>query len=285
MTASCAARDTEPTTPADLLKSAAEQNHGGKGFAGNIDNPLYEVCTPCPLSGFPCIFAVEAPGHQFFSNVHGCPADTMCIRIGFDFTMLYDFHVHTSQYSPCAVDPAEAMCRSAAKAGLTGVALTEHDAWRPNAEIEALQTRFPELTIFQGVEYSCHEGHFLVFLPDPRDARGLTTNRVLKLIKAVHRRDGIVIWAHPFRFDPSILLPWLDAADLDGVETASGNMNSRMSNLARGVADLKGVMGFRNSDAHHVDALGKYYNSFEKPLKTAGELIRFVKKRNDGLKG
>ncbi len=198
--------------------------------------------------------------------------------------MLYDFHVHTSRYSPCALDTAEAMCRKAVETGLTGVAFTEHDVWRPEAKMERLRQRFPDLTIFPGVEYACHEGHFLVFLPDPREGRGLATHRVVKLIKAVHRRGGIVIWAHPFRFDPSILLPWLDKAELDGVETASNNMNSRMGNLARGVARQKAVMDFQNSDAHNVDALGVYSNTFEKPLKTVEEFIRFVKQYNEGLK-
>ncbi len=169
--------------------------------------------------------------------------------------------------------------------GLAGVAFTEHDVWRPELEMDKLRHRFPALTIFQGVEYSCNEGHFLVFLPDPREGRALTSHRVIKLIKVVHRRGGIVVWAHPFRFNRSILQPWLDKARLDGVETASGNMDSRMGNLARGVAENKRVMGFQNSDAHQVDALGAYSNTFEKPLKTVEEFIQHVQKCNEDLKG
>ena len=85
--------------------------------------------------------------------------------------MLYDFHIHTREYSDCSISSAEEMCLKAVEAGLSGIALTEHDVWWPLTDIQELQHRFPQLTIMRGIEYSCPEGHFLVFLPDPGNGK------------------------------------------------------------------------------------------------------------------
>jgi hypothetical protein len=46
------------------------------------------------------------------------------------------------------------------------------------------------LTILQGIEYACPEGHFLVFLPHPETGQALKARRILNLIKEVHHQNG-----------------------------------------------------------------------------------------------
>ena len=41
--------------------------------------------------------------------------------------MLYDFHIHTRNYSDCSISSAEEMCLRAVEEGLAGIALTEHE--------------------------------------------------------------------------------------------------------------------------------------------------------------
>jgi len=190
--------------------------------------------------------------------------------------MHYDFHVHTSNYSPCSRSTAASICHRAVEIGLTGLALTEHDLWWPRSELKALRIRFPDLTILQGIEYACPEGHFLVFLPQTETGPVLKSRRILNLIEEVHHQNGIVIWAHPFRFDYSFSPAWLDAAELDGIEVASHNMDSPLKTLAQGVAAQKGIPPFKNSDAHHVDSLGKYFNEIPVLFKDTRDFIDYV---------
>ncbi|UCH23695.1 MAG: PHP domain-containing protein [Deltaproteobacteria bacterium] len=172
------------------------------------------------------------------------------------------------------------MCRRAVEVGLTGIALTEHDLWWPRSEYEGLKEMFPELTILQGIEYSCPQGHFLVFLPHSAEDLVFQSYKILNLIEEVHGHHGIVIWAHPFRFDYTFYPAWLDAADLDGIEVASSNMDHPMKILAQGVARQNGIMPFENSDAHHLDTLGKYFNEIPVRLKDTEDFIDYVRRKS-----
>jgi predicted metal-dependent phosphoesterase TrpH len=193
--------------------------------------------------------------------------------------MLYDFHIHTREYSDCSISSAEEMCQRAVDSGLAGIALTEHDLWWPLADIQKLQQRFPTLTIIRGMEYSCPEGHFLVFLPEPENGSLPGYRSVVDLIPLVHRHGGIVIWAHPFRSDkarPS----WLKHVRPDGMEVASSNMHRRAEAKARKVAAQRGILTFRNSDAHHANLIGEHRNNLESPVTCVEEFITYVRQRS-----
>lgn len=189
---------------------------------------------------------------------------------------LYDLHVHTSNYSPCGRSSADEMCRKAIAFGLTGIALTEHDLWWPEGEFYELQAKYPDLIIFRGVEYACLDDHFLVFLPEPNYGNDLRFRNISELISRVHDLSGIVIWAHPFRYDRSIP-DWLQDANLDGMEVDSNNMDIRAKCLALEVAKDRGYKVFQNSDAHIVDTLGRYYNDIPVLLNNVKKLISYIK--------
>ena len=190
--------------------------------------------------------------------------------------LLYDLHVHTSNYSPCGRSSADEMCRKAIAFGLTGIALTEHDLWWPEGEFYELQAKYPDLIIFRGVEYACLNDHFLVFLPEPNYGNDLRFRNISELISRVHDLSGIVIWAHPFRYDRSIP-DWLQDANLDGMEVDSNNMDIRAKCLALEVAKDRGYKVFQNSDAHIVDTLGRYYNDIPVLLNNVKKLISYIK--------
>ena len=191
-------------------------------------------------------------------------------------SLLYDLHVHTSNYSPCGCSSAEDMCRRAISCGLTGIALTEHDLWWPEGEFYELQAKFPDLIIFRGVEYACLDDHFLVILPEPKSGANLRFREISELISRVHDLGGILIWAHPFRYDRRIP-EWLGDANLDGMEVDSNNMDNRAKYLALEVAGDRGYKVFQNSDAHFVDTLGSYYNEFPVLLEDEKKLVSHIK--------
>ena len=192
--------------------------------------------------------------------------------------MLYDFHIHTREYSDCSISSAEEMCQRAVDSGLAGIALTEHDFWRPPSEIQGLQERFPEVTIMRGMEHSCPEGHFLVFLPNPENGDIPGWCSVLDLIPLVHNYGGIVIWAHPFRFS-SRRPNWLIHVQPDGMEVASSNMHRQAEAKARKFAADRGIVTFHNSDAHDAFIVGKYGNELDIHLTCVEEFIDYVRKQ------
>ena len=195
--------------------------------------------------------------------------------------MRYDLHSHTSEYSPCSVISADELCRLAPALGIEGIALTEHDLWWPQDEIAALRAHHPELTIFDGMERSCREGHFLVFLPEISNSRDtLPPATVHDLSPWTHERDGMLIWAHPFRFESMRLPFWLKKVPIDGMEVTSSNMNLQLSELAESVATEYGILPLTNSDAHDADSLGHYWNEFNSDLHTVEQLIAYITHRS-----
>lgn len=189
--------------------------------------------------------------------------------------MKYDLHVHTSRYSACAISSPEAVCRTAIKQGLTGIALTEHDVWWPAAEYEELRRAFPELSIFNGVEYAVPEGHFLVFLPDAKDCLPFFPD-LLRLGAEARRRGGVLIWAHPFRYDRNPPV-WLARLCPDAMELASTNMSSAVQALARQIAAKWRIPGLTNSDAHQAASVGRYFNEIPVLLRDNRDLVGYLK--------
>jgi predicted metal-dependent phosphoesterase TrpH len=88
---------------------------------------------------------------------------------------------------------------------------------------------------------------------------------------------GIVIWAHPFRYDRSIPT-WLEDVLLDGIEVASTTMAGEASSLAIEIARAHGIAQLKNSDAHIADSIGMYKNKSPYHLGNNADLIEYVRK-------
>jgi len=191
--------------------------------------------------------------------------------------MRYDLHTHTAEYSPCSAITADELCRLAPALGIDGIALTEHDLWRPQGELAALRESHPELTIFDGMERSCREGHFLVFLPEETGLHAAMPPDTVHALSAWTReRGGLLIWAHPFRFESRRIPFWLSTVPIDGIEVISSNMDLQLSELAESVATEYGILPFFNSDAHEAESVGRYWNEFDAHLHSVDQLIAHV---------
>ena len=160
--------------------------------------------------------------------------------------------------------------------GLAGIGFTEHDKWWPKLGLGRLQKAFPDLTIFRGIECSSAEGHFLVFLPEDTSVDEIGPGSLRWLAPKVRDLGGIVIWAHPFRYDRSTP-SWLGDVPLDGIEVASTNMDEKANDLSLEVARTHGIVKLENSDAHDANSIGVYSNAFSSRLKDNNELIEYVK--------
>lgn len=160
----------------------------------------------------------------------------------------FDLHVHTlhSGDSPCTVEEA---IRAAKNAGLSGIAITDHNSVK-GVEKAFEITEDDDFLVIPGIEVSSEDGHILglgVEESIPRDRPAAT------VVDDIHERGGIAISAHPF----SLSLKPFSAlrAEFDAIEV----FNSRRylgNHLAKRYAldqDLKMTAG---SDAHFCEEVG-----------------------------
>jgi len=133
------------------------------------------------------------------------------------------------------------------------------------------------VVIFDGMERSCREGHFLLFLPSGENDRTQPPDTIDALATWTHAKGGMLIWAHPFRYGGRTAPPWVGDLPIDGIEIASSNMDLRISEMACRAADEFNLFQFTNSDAHSADSLGRYLNDFDADLRTIEQLIHYVK--------
>jgi predicted metal-dependent phosphoesterase TrpH len=189
----------------------------------------------------------------------------------------FALHLESLRYYISRLKLIYDLCRLAFEQGIDGVALTEHDVWWPENELAALRTRYPELVIFDGMERSCREGHFLLFLPSGENDRTQLPVTIYELAPWAHAKGGMLIWAHPFRYGGRTTPPWVSELPIDGIEIASSNMDLRISEMACKVADDFNLLRFTNSDAHSADSPGSYLNDFDADLRTIDQVIRYVK--------
>jgi histidinol phosphatase-like PHP family hydrolase len=141
-----------------------------------------------------------------------------------------DLHVHTSERSGCANVSEEYQIQSAIRAGLGGIAITDHDALVPQERLRALNDRYAPFKIFTGIEVSADDLHWGVLgIHDPAlESRSWNYPALLRFVR---ERGGFIYLAHPFRYKP-VLHVDLDAYTPDGIEIES--LNSRSIRRFRG---------------------------------------------------
>jgi predicted metal-dependent phosphoesterase TrpH len=192
-----------------------------------------------------------------------------------------DHHVHTSRHSPDSVIEPEELVQRARLAGLDAVVITEHDyQWKAD-ELADLNATAEGLVVLSGVEVSAMEGHFLVYgLPDLEGVRaGISLADLLKIVKA---RDAAIVAAHPFRWDQDFRAIVAQHGPIfDGVELVSNNVTRETRAKLEGLLKTTpmGVTG--SSDGHDPDAVGCYYTEFPVEVKTMGDFIQALR-RKDG---
>ena len=198
--------------------------------------------------------------------------------------MRIDLHTHTSPRSPCSsVDPLD-LVREAARLGLDGICLTEHQVlWRPD-EIAELAQATP-VKIFRGNEFTTNQGDILVF-GYQEDLQELLLIEDLR--DRVTAAGGFMIAAHPFRGFKTFGIGQLQmtveqgctrkAFDfVDAVEIRNGKVSDEENDMAARVTARLGLPGTAGSDAHRIDEVGKWVTDFERNIETDQELIEELK--------
>jgi len=202
--------------------------------------------------------------------------------------MLIDLHNHTRLRSPCSqLDPDELIILAKGR-GLDGICFTEHDETWPEAELAELRARHNFL-VLGGMEVNTEHGHFLVF-GVPRYEYGM--HRLEYLREVVERWGGVMIAAHPFRntvYKGGVYRaygPGLTVEEgvrrpafrfCEALETLNGNRPDAENAFARRVAEALGLPQVGGSDAHLPDEVGRFATEFDRPIRSASDLISEIR--------
>jgi len=198
--------------------------------------------------------------------------------------MRIDLHVHTWPRSQCSHIKPEALVQEAARLGLDGFCLTEHQVlWDPD-EVKALG-QGTDLVILRGNEITTAQGDVLVFGLE-KDIQGIMTIQELKA--EAEAAGAFLVMAHPFRgFKMFGIGPRdmnIDQASrkkalryVDAIEIRNGNVRDQENEMAEQVAIKLGLPGTGGSDAHHVDNIGAWVTDFEREIEDEAALLRELK--------
>ena len=201
--------------------------------------------------------------------------------------MLIDLHTHTQPLSYDSFLPPDELVERSRQAGLDAVVLSEHDwAWDPEA-VRALAERhnFP---VFAGMEINTEDGHMLVY--------GLHEyiygmHRAHELHDHVHRVDGVMVAAHPYRrqmpwrwddeqeYHDALMRAQANAAYrfVAALEILNGRGSLKENGYAQQLAAAMGMPGTGGTDSHQRSDIGKTATYFERDVHDERELIEEIR--------
>jgi predicted metal-dependent phosphoesterase TrpH len=186
-----------------------------------------------------------------------------------------DLHTHSRASFDALASPAS-LVRTAARRGLTHLAITDHD--RIDGALEARERAgdiAPELTVIVGEEVRTADGDLICLFLDEPIPPGLPADETIARARAQGALVGV---PHPFdRFRGSLLrdarLEQLADA-VDWIETHNARIAVGKGNqLAAEFAHEHGLPGIAVSDAHSSFEIGVAYTILDGDPSTASGLV------------
>lgn len=193
--------------------------------------------------------------------------------------MRLDLHNHT-RYSPDSrVAPAD-LVRVARKAGLDGVAITDHNAVGGIREAE--EAAGTEFVVIPGLEISTKSGHVLAYGIREVVPRDLSVAETVRRIEAI---GGVAVAAHPYRFWSGLGEAALSEASFVAYETCNartlrgGNERARALALARKAGQTGG------SDSHFLDEVGQAITTLDSGIVRPEDVVELLEARKTSAEG
>ena len=186
-----------------------------------------------------------------------------------------DLHTHSRASFDSLASPA-ALVRTAARRGLTHLAITDHD--RIDGAIEgrsAAAELAPDLSVIVGEEIRTADGDLIALFLTRAVPPGLSADEAIAEVRA---QGGLVGIPHPFdRFRGSLLrdarmerlVSQVDWIETHNARVAVGNGNPRAAELAR----EHGRPGIAVSDAHTAFEVGVAYTALDGDPSTPAGLL------------
>jgi histidinol phosphatase-like PHP family hydrolase len=187
-----------------------------------------------------------------------------------------DLHVHTKERSACGQSRAEEMVQAAIAFGLDGLAITDHHRLVPLDCLEELNRKYAPFRVFGGIEISVTEGEDVLVLGVRDSMLEMRNWSYPELFAFARKRDGFLVLAHPFRYHVTIDVD-IERYPPDGIEVHSKNTGVCDEPQIRAVLTCLGLLPLYNSDAHHADHVGIYYNRLERVPRDERELVQILR--------
>lgn len=168
-----------------------------------------------------------------------------------------DLHLHSREESPCSSHSAESMAEAAVKWGLDAIAFTNHNRYADDARIKSLRRKFPKLKIYNGVEVSIGNEHFLCFGPCDQALENWLFGYE-ELLERVRSKGGFIALAHPYRFGSGV--PCSLENPTHAIEIHSMNTGRDDEEAISSLAERTGAKLLHNSDAHNPEHVGIFWN-------------------------
>lgn len=170
----------------------------------------------------------------------------------------FDLHVH-SKYSFDSISSPRAIAEHAARHGLKGFALSDHDSFEGTREARA-EAKKKGLVFIPAMEITTEYGHVLCLFIDS-EIRSRDFHEVKDEVK---EQGGIACLAHPFRRGhPAKTLPF--------VEILNGRTSLDKNIKALQLAKKEKLLFTAGSDAHWLDEIA---TSFTITTAASGEELR-----------
>ncbi|MBI5666002.1 MAG: PHP domain-containing protein [Nitrospirae bacterium] len=172
-----------------------------------------------------------------------------------------DLHVHSKFSGDTDSEPEETVLQ-AVRAGLHGIAFTEHYSYEASAFADVLRDRHKgKIMIFRGVEFSSAEGHCLIFGVNT-DGLSIKNASIEDIIPLVNEKGGVVIPTHPFRGSNSVGDRIKDLKGLCALEGHNGYAHYFQNAKAVMTAEELKLPYTGGSDAHLSHEVGACYTEF-----------------------
>jgi predicted metal-dependent phosphoesterase TrpH len=197
-------------------------------------------------------------------------------------------HTHTVMgASDSSLQPHE-LTEGIRNAGLSGVAITEHNRAWDGHKLRDFRGEQPDLFVANGMEVTTDLGHILAY-----GLTGMASGipQLARLREAADECGGYLVVAHPFRYwfepvhftrrglkpvemVPEVLVRQPVFQYVDAIEVYNGANTDRENLIALEVAALLGKPGTAGSDCHSTQGVGCACTQFERPLETPEALLR-----------
>ncbi len=195
--------------------------------------------------------------------------------------MRLDLHNH-SWFSPDSkADPLE-MVRVARRAGLDGIAITDHNAIAGSRAASELAAGLHDFLVVPAVEVSSSAGHILAYgVPDPIP-RDLPPRESVERIEAM---GGIAVAAHPYRFWSGLGEAATVSAPFAAYEVVNGRTLPSANDRALALANSRGVGRVAGSDAHAFSEIGRAVTSIDTGLASVDDVLQAIAQRRSSGAG
>lgn len=193
-----------------------------------------------------------------------------------------DLHVHSRFSGDTDSEPEESVIR-ALELDLSGIAFTEHYSYSASEFVEGLREKYgDDIMIFRGVEFSCREGHCLIFGVDT-DRLLLKHSPVEDVIRVVAAAGGVIVPSHPYRGGNSLGDLIRNARGICAVEGYNGgNMHAFNVKAMEAAKDI--ALPFTGgSDAHHPHEVGSCFTEFHDEVTYDNFIELLIKGRYRGV--